>query len=518
MPLEKHKIKEPKLQRLQFTEKNMMRILLGLFTLVILVFIFACNPEDDLITSADAKLEFSLDTLTFDTVFTARGSATRILKVYNRNKQSIRIDRISVEGGSNSAFRLNVDGFVGNEAEDLIVRAEDSLYVFGEVTVDPDQGFSVSPFVMEDNIVFETNGNTQKVLLEAWGQNANYVPVKDGKGLIAGLTCNGGEVVWDDPRPYVIFGILVIDDCTLRLPAGTRIYVHGGLSQFVDNTQDPPIRELYNDGRIVVSPTGRLISEGTVDNPVIIQGDRLEEDFEEDAGQWFGVLMTAGSKNNRLEHTTIKNSIIGVAVDSAASLSMDYVQIYNTSANGLLGIRSTITANNCLFYNNGSGAVRMIYGGDYNFNYCTMASYGLNASALTLTNALCLTQLCDQYRPYRLNANIKNSIIFGSRDDEIILSQVPEADFNYQLQDCIVRVTDLTDPGEFPMFFTNCDPCINGNRESILFVDPSEDDYHLDSLSIAEMQATPIVNINLDIEGKTRDATMPDIGCYEYED
>ena len=45
------------------------------------------------------KLEFSLDTLRFDTVFTERGSATRILKVYNPNDESVRISRIALERG-----------------------------------------------------------------------------------------------------------------------------------------------------------------------------------------------------------------------------------------------------------------------------------------------------------------------------------------------------------------------------------------------------------------------------------
>ncbi|MEO0778815.1 MAG: hypothetical protein AAF146_19765, partial [Bacteroidota bacterium] len=144
--------------------------------LLALLALLACNGEDDLITDSSAQLEFSRDTLTFDTVFTQLGSATRILKVYNPHSQPIRIDRIYVASGSQSKFRFNVDGESSNDVRDIEIRAQDSLYIFGEVTVDPDQDVSISPFVINDALQFETNGNEQTIVLEAWGQNANYFP------------------------------------------------------------------------------------------------------------------------------------------------------------------------------------------------------------------------------------------------------------------------------------------------------------------------------------------------------
>ena len=63
-----------------------------LILLTIGMTINACFSDDDIITSPDARIEFSLDTLRFDTVFTEQGSATRILKLYNPNNQTIEID------------------------------------------------------------------------------------------------------------------------------------------------------------------------------------------------------------------------------------------------------------------------------------------------------------------------------------------------------------------------------------------------------------------------------------------
>lgn len=143
--------------------------------------------------SAD-KLEFSTDTLRFDTVFTQLGSATRILKVYNRHKRSIRISKIYLENGNNSRFNLNVDGLPGHSHQDVEIAPNDSLYIFAEVTINP--GDKNSPFVLHENLVCETNGNTQKVTLEAWGQNAIYLPSRFGAGDAVGYGCNGGEWLW----------------------------------------------------------------------------------------------------------------------------------------------------------------------------------------------------------------------------------------------------------------------------------------------------------------------------------
>lgn len=473
----------------------------------------ACTPDDDFITDSNAQLEFSLDTLRFDTVFTSLGSATRILKIFNPHNQPIMIDKIMVEGGSSSPFRLNIDGDPGEEAENVEIPANDSLYIFGEVTIDPDQPVSISPFVIEDNLIFMTNGNSQTVLLEAWGQNANYIPNRFNQGEIAVLSCNLGEIVWDDPKPYVIYGILFIDDCDLVLPAGTRIHVHGGFG-VVD--QDS-IRSFYNDGRIIVGARGSLRANGTATDSVVIQGDRLEDDFDDVEGQWFGIIISAGSRGSVLNHTSIKNSIIGIAADSASTLTLNETKIFNTSSNGLIGIHSTVNVRNSLFYNNAAGAVRLVYGGDYNFDYSTLASFGVDASALVMGNSLCLDPpLCSTYRAYRLNVRFRNSIIYGSRRDEIGLSAVPEAAFNYDFNNCIVRVDELTDANAVPDFFDFCDPCINADRDAVIFMNVDDNDYHLDTLSIAEEMAMPLPGITFDLDGENRDGSTPDIGCYEY--
>ncbi|MBL7775101.1 MAG: right-handed parallel beta-helix repeat-containing protein [Saprospiraceae bacterium] len=484
--------------------------------LALLTALFSFCQKERFTTDTADKLEFSTDTLRFDTVFTELGSATRILKLYNRHDKSIRIDKIYLELGSQSRFNINVDGLPGHSHRDLVIAPNDSMYVFAEVTINPNVPPSASPFVLDENLVFETNGNLQKVVLEAWGQNAVYLPSRYGAGGAVLYACDGGEWVWDDPRPYVIYGILAIDNCTVRIPAGARVHVHGGLGREV--VDSAVVR--YNDGFLTFIGQGRLIVEGTLDRPVIFESDRLEPEFDEEPGQWTGIWLQAGTTGHRLEHCIVRNSIIGVRVDSAAELTLRNTQIYNTASSGLIGIHAKITAENCLFHSNTGYSIQLEYGGDYTFQYCTAASYGVNGEALRMGNALCLDDFCDSYASYPLRASFQNCILTGSRADQITLFDRSgvAGEFNYDFKNCLVRVKDLLRPNDHPEFFNFCQPCLNLETQDTIFLNIPENNYRLDTLhSKANRYAVPIPTITTDLDGKLRDATMPDAGCYEIE-
>lgn len=470
---------------------------------------FTTDPED--------QLAFSTDTLRFDTTFTQLGSATRILKVYNRHKKSIRIASIRLERGAASKFNINVDGISGNQHENVEIAPNDSLYIFAEVTINPNEPPSASPFVLTENLILETNGNTQKVVLEAWGQNAVYLPSRFGAKGVAGYGCSGGEWLWDDPRPYVIYGVLFVDSCTVRIPAGTRIHVHGGLGKIIDSNGDI---QRYNDGIIAFTGAGRLIVEGTKEKPVIFEDDRLEKEFDDVPGQWTGIWLQSGTTGHRLEHCIVRNSIIGIRADSAVDLSLKNTQVYNTANSALIGIHADITAENCLFYNNTNACIQTVYGGTYRFTYCTAASYGVDGIAVNLSNVLCLNAGCEAYRIHPLQANFKNCILSGTRADQISLTDREDNPdkFQYRFENCIVRVADLIKPNAYPDFFDHCQPCLNVTLRDTLFLDIHKDKYRLDTLhSKANKFAAPVQGIDKDLEGKTRDAVRPDAGCYEIE-
>ena len=140
---------------------------------LLLLTVVACDVDTDFVTGDAVQLRFSQDTLTFDTVFTARGSATRSLKVYNQGDEPIMIDRINVAGETGVNYTFNVDGFQGPEARDVIIWGGDSIFVFVEVEVDPTDPENISPFIAEDRLLFETGSVQEEVVLLAFGQNAN---------------------------------------------------------------------------------------------------------------------------------------------------------------------------------------------------------------------------------------------------------------------------------------------------------------------------------------------------------
>lgn len=485
------------------------------FTAVVLAILFhSCVPDMEVYRGDDATLGFSVDTLRFDTVFTAQGSATRSVKLYNRLDRTIEISEIKLAKGDQSKFRINVDGLPG-DATNVEIPPNDSIYIFAEVTVDPDQAISESPYVIQEELSFLTNGNAQRVILEAWGQNANYIPNRFNNGGIAVLDCNGGDVIWDDPKPYVIFGIMVIDNCNLIIAPGTNIYVHGGLESFVD---EEDMLQFFNDGRIITTGTGRIEINGTLEEPVTIQGDRLEEGFADIPGQWFGIILGAGSKNNEFNHVTIKNSSLGIAVDSAGTLEIENSKIFNTASHGLFGIHAEIHASNCLLYNNAATAIRATYGGTYGIKHTTVISNGDQAaSALSLSNLLCTDfPECSNILRNPINAKIENSILVGSGNDEISLIEIEDTDFNYEFKNCIVKVDEILMMDQYPDFLTDCENCISYDRSEALFFDANEEDFHLDTLSIAEERGTFNPDYPFDLDGVIRDIEKPDIGCYEY--
>ncbi len=498
----------------------MKMYLIALIGIALSLLFFACDDDEAFLTGGSFNLEFSTDTLRFDTVFTTLGSATLSFKVYNRNDQPVLIDEVRLGGNPNGKFRMNVNGFPGDEVEQVEIWPNDSIYVFVEVTINPDEDLSISPFVIEDQVVFRTGEKTSAVRLEAWGQNANYFPSRFNRGVPTLLTCNGQTITWDDPKPYVIYGQILIDSCALEVAAGTRIYVHGGIAQ-------NELFGTFNDGILYTLQNGRIELNGTPDAPIIVQGDRLEEAFAEEPGQWQGIIIGKGSRGNQMSYTTVKNSIFGVYVDSLGELNAQNSRFYNTNNSGIIGFHSTINMENCLVYNNFGNSVQLIQGGDYNFDYCTVASYGVDASAIALSNFFCYDSplTCEVRRDYRMRARFRNSIFFGSSRDELRFSDISGGDapflFDVRFENCIVKVDQLLtqQDGLYAGFLESgdCSNCINASRDDALFAAPNEDNYLLDTLSVAEGMALPLPGITADLDNNQRDAQAPDIGCYEYQ-
>ncbi|MEZ4911406.1 MAG: hypothetical protein R2774_11140 [Saprospiraceae bacterium] len=464
----------------------------------------ACNREP-VYTGDDVSIKFSVDTLMFDTVFTTIGSSTRFVKIYNNSDRHIQAE---IDIKENSFFRINVDGTPGPNVKNVSILGNDSIYIFVEVNINPDQPLDVSPFIIQDAINITVNGVKNTIYLEAFGQNANYIPGQNVGGLSYKIPCNNGTYVLDDEKPYVIYGVMIVDSCTMVVTSGSKLYLHGGLVR-TDNS-------LYNDGMILVLKDGSVRFEGTIENPITIQGDRLEPDYSDVPGQYAGIVLWQESKNNIFKYTNIKNAIVGIRMDSLAQMEMYNCQIFNTSDAGISSRYSKAKIQNSLLYENYGGGLIFSYGGQYDVQFCTVGSYIGQNPALYISNYYCPELPCDnRIQKANLEANFTNCIFSGSQTDEVILSQTDGSDFLYHFDHCLVRVDDLIKEQNFPDFFDHCISPINyQDIRQPLFLDYNTNSFTLDTMSIAREKGRFISNIHTDIEGKLR-KSVPDLGCYE---
>jgi hypothetical protein len=472
--------------------------------------LFSSCYEEKFTTDPGDTLTFSTDTLQFDTVLTAISTVTRYFKVYNPHDLFIRISEVRLTGEYAGFFRLNVDGTTGDIIRDIQINPKDSIYVFAEATIDPDQPVSISPFFIESDVSFTVNNQEQKVKLVAWGQNANYIPGPDVNNKVLVLSCDLGQVTWDDPKPYVLYGTLLIDSCALILPPGTRLYVHGGIA----NNE----LGIYNQGLIYTLPQGRILVEGTKDQPVIIRDDRIEPDY---GGAWAGIRLGPESGPHSFSHLQLSNALVGIAADSASEVDIDHSILAYTDGAGFFARHAMARISNSLFYENGGQGIALTYGGDYTIDFCTMANYGNTAEALLMNDFYCSDPLCsDGARLNKLTIRVNNSIMVGSSSDEIWIADAGSpADgwLDILMHNNLVLVDDLVKSDQYPQFFsTLCLDCFEYMPGDKLFKELQMDNYHLDSLSIAEQKAIPVPGITDDLDGNIRDGLLPDIGCYEY--
>ena len=463
----------------------------------------ACKKNNQINPDASLKLSFSTDTLLFDTVFTSLGSATHQLRIYNPNSDDLKISSIRLLGGESSPYRLNLDGENNIEFYDKIIPANDSLFSFLRVTINPND--LNTPFVVEDELEFITNGNTQIVKLLAWGQNANYI-VADKVVTLGNVKYPYHVVadslqttVWTNERPYVIYGWALINSWgTLKIEEGTRIYCHQGSGIFS-----------WSDGQLIIS--------GTAENPVIIQGDRLEAYYNDTPGQWEQILMMDGraGADHRISHAIIRNGTIGLNCQSSlkvteCALRIDNTIIENQSGYGLYSILYPVEAKNFVIANCGF-ANFWAFGGDYRFVHGTFADYWQdqhnNNIAISVANRAIDGNEELFYYPFHMEMD--NCIIYGKQKDEFSTAFGPDADSTFILDHCLIKSEKFNGGmAGFSHCLFNLEP---------YFVDELRD-YHIDSI------ASPVIGtgnplfgneVPYDLDGVLR-VGAPDIGAYQF--
>lgn len=485
-----------------------------IYPLIIAACLIVGCKDDKLISEETAYLQFSTDTVYFDTILTTLGSVTQRFKIYNVHDQPLEITNLSLANGPSSYFRLNVDGIKGDNHNNIHIPADDSIYVFVEVTIDPQD--ANSPMIIKDSVVCLTNGNYQDVKLIAYGQDVNLFENE----IITTQT-------WTKDKPYLIVNNVAVDSIgTLSIEPGTIIYLHNNSSLLI---------------------WGRLEAIGTLEEPVLFTSARFDGNYENSAGQWGTIFIHQGSTGNILEYVTIQNANAGLQVgypdeETQSSIELRNCMILNSASLGIYSFGGTITAYNTVIADCGMMALGLFMGGEYNFYHCTFSNVSAyypgyyqggyksrSFPTLLFTNYYNWYDLDEKFRiidvtlERDLNLHMANTILHGVLTQEINYDSVSTSGFNYYFDHCLLKnhvdSMDYQDANHFNEIILNVDP--NFVNDSISL---GELDFRLDTLSPAKdsadiqiIQGLPL--LEYDYPGNSRIADgLPDLGAYErYE-
>jgi hypothetical protein len=472
-----------------------------------LIFTQSCRKDN---FTTKGALSFSTDTLSFDTVFTSLPSTTQFFKILNNQNQPIKISSIRLlELQSDASFRLNVDGIAGKTFSDVEILANDSIYVFVETTVKNPLNPN-NPFVINDEIEFVTNGVSQKVVLNVWGQDAYY-----HKGEIYRF---GENITWKSDKPHVILqssfpGVGVDSGATLNIESGCKIFVGNNAGLWVYGTLNA-VANSWSDS-------------------IVFRGLRLENFYKDKPAQWWGIIF---GRNKDLEiaqlnmqRVVVNESFFGVADEfifnaafqqqvlpinladytaaSSPELNLKQCIIKNAQNTALFALNAKVNAENCILHTTGSNVAALALGGEYNLTHCTIYNTGgrflehkqealLIADKIAANNTLFAANL---------SAYIVNSVVYGSLDNEF---RFADDNDKIRFENCVLKLKQDT-ANKYPSRFANCkfntDPKFKNASEGNFT--PS------DSLNSPLIDAGIFTGVSVDIFDKPRG--VPDIGAVE---
>ena len=467
--------------------------------------------DDDYTTSMTDVLTFSRDTVRFDTIISGEPTRTYTFTIYNRAAKALRVPYVELEGGKESPFKINVDGIPieNGSASDFEIAAKDSMIVYlmaNTPVLDTDL-----PVDYTDNLWFVTEaGVRQKVVLTASGQD---VVALRGERV-------QGDVTMYSRRPYRVMDSLVVEKgATLTLGAGTTFLFHSGAS-------------------LVVHGTLRI--EGTMQQPVVLRGDRMDnmfvhQPYDRTPGQWGGLVFTSESYGNCIEYADIHSGCFAIRADSSdvsqLKLTMENSVVHTVTGHALDLRMSQVYVGNSQITNAGGDCIHL-RGGDATFVHCTVGRFyvfsGGSGHALDFANVdgssrLPLTRL-----------SFVNSIITGYQDDEVMGNQNKDFEndaFNYSFTNCLLNTPQ---PDGQDVHFVGClwdqkKSFAADVKEPILRDKNFSPEFNLDYLLFgfelnAQSQAIGSANAAIteqtypiDRLGRSR-GIKPDMGCYQHQE
>lgn len=453
------------------------------------------NPQD-----TSANITFSTDTLSFDTVFTDRGSATRIVMLRNETKLPLLIDRVAQADGT--AFRINLDGEDSLALmRNISLPAGDSLYLFVRATIDPQK--SNSPVLVTDQLTFFlSNGNQRVLQLEAYGQDVTLI---DSLVVYADYTFSA-------EKPYMIrHYIASAPEATVTIEKGARFYMHKDASA------------------VFYGPVKAL---GTTDEPIEFSGDRLDDyvagiPYLYVPGQWAGIYLYDEdymAPDWHLENVRILSAINGLfcygkSFSKRPTLTLHNARIHNHDQYGLILINTDATVTNSEISNCASYCV-YLDGGNSTFIHNTIASYYRNTiynSSVGLYDTpredVAAVYIDNLTKHHETRASFYNNIITGVRANQLVIADPFPDLYQGEFRGNYLKTDTLHLPGAGNnVYYQDSDSVFINDY----YADYQYFDFRLDSLSPARAIADSTVAklFPFDLLGNPR--TTWDAGCYVY--
>ena len=481
---------------LQFT--GYRRIFIFLAVLSLLVSCREYQVSDD----PTLRLDFSTDTLCFDTVFTAQGSATAQVLVYNRNTSAVVVDRVWLEDGR--AFKANVDGEPElDRLTHLQINGGDSAFVFIRVEIDPTG--DNQPFLVTDRLHFHlANGASQQMVLEAYGQDVVRIN-KPGAGRK-----DVSSITFTADKPYLIYDTVVVNG-TLTIHAGATLYMHQGACLYA---------------------FGDVQAQGTAEAPILIRGDRLDNLFDSvpylyAGGSWNGIYLLADKPQTYdLHYVDILSGNIGLycyssGTSSLPMLRMDGCRIHNHSRYGLVLLNTDALVSNTEISNCASYCVYCA-GGTHAFVHTTVASY-FNYTSVRIQSvakedaAAVYIDNLSKTGPQTVTS-FSNSIITGYLPNQLVVATPFDAYYPGVFVGNYLKTDSLQVPhAANNVYWQKSDTTEVFVNDYYRYKEYVYYDFHLDSLSPAigigdSIAALPYPT---DREGVNRAGMKPDAGCYQ---
>jgi hypothetical protein len=430
-------------------------------------------------------------TVTFDTVFTSIGSVTRQFIVHNTSKEDIKTT-IFLAGDKQSMFSINVNGMPGTYFKDVEISKKDSIFIFVKVNINPLN--QDNPFLVTDSIVFLTGSRQQDVKLLAYGQDARYI-VADPETGIKVVAGERETVRWTKDRPYVVYGWATIDSTgTLIIEPGTKVYFHSNSGLWA-----------YRYSNLEV--------QGTLEEPVLFRGDRLENWFNNDYAQWSRIWINEGAEVT-IKNAIITNASVGVQVEPLPTnnneititpnvVKIENTIIKNTGSYGVLSRFLNIEMTNCLIANNGASGLQL-EGGQYSMKHLTIANYYLGKTERKVPTCFVSNKLSFYENTCMdVKADFTNCIIYGRNETEVEVAKAQGAELEVSFQNCLVKAK------EHSSYFKDC-----LRNEDPLFTDKDKLDFTLQPGSPAIGKGKPNIGVEKDILGNPFN-NPPDIGAYQ---